>query len=135
MRQIRHYGLAALLMATSNAHAAFWQAENYAQRGVESYHGHAYRGDNDELRRFLNQVPGEMSGQSLNIELPMPDGSLATYRIFESSIMQPELAAKFPQIRSFVVHGVDYPGSSGRVDISQKGFRGMVSTPYGRVFI
>lgn len=122
-------------MATSNAHAAFWQAENYAQRGVESYHGYAYRGDNDELRRFLNQVPGEMSGQSLNIELPMPDGSLATYRIIESSIMQPELAAKFPQIRSFVVHGVDYPGSSGRVDISQKGFRGMVSTPYGRVFI
>ena len=135
MRQICRYCIAVLLLTASNGYAAFWQAENYAQRGVESYNGYAYRGDDGELRRFLNQVPGEMSGQSLNIDLPMPDGSLATYQIFESSIMQPELSAKFPQIRSFVVRGVDYPGSTGRVDISQKGFRGMVYTPYGRVFI
>ncbi len=124
-----------LIVIASNGNAAFWQADNSAQRAIEPEFGRLFNSEEDELRYFLRQVPDEVSGQSLIIELPMPDGSLAAYHIFESSIMQPGLAAKFPHIRSFVVRGVDHPGSTGRVDISQKGFRGMVYTPFGRVFI
>ena len=65
----------------------------------------------------------------------MPDGSLARYQIFESSIMEAGLAAKFPEIKNFSVRGIDHPGAAGRVDISSKGFRGMIDTPYGRLFI
>lgn len=127
--------LTVLLLGTGNAYAGFWQIDTMANRSAEGSNTSQFISDNSALRIFLNQVPNEVSGQSLEIGLPMPDGSLATYQIYESSIMQPGLAAKFPDIKSYVVRGIDHPGSTGRVDISPKGFRGMIFTPYGRVFI
>lgn len=94
--------------------------------------------DSDEqaLRSYLDQVPLEQSGDdSYTIRLPMPDGSLASYSIVESPIMESSLAAKYPEITSYIVYGIDDPGSAGRVDLSPKGFRGMIYTPQGRVFI
>ena len=94
-----------------------------------------YDSDEQALRNLLDKVPNELSGQSDTLYLPMPNGSLAKYSIFESSIMEDELAAKFPQIKSYKVYGIDDPGASGRVDISPKGFRAMLVTSRGRVFI
>ncbi|MEE8364576.1 MAG: zinc-dependent metalloprotease family protein [Gammaproteobacteria bacterium] len=91
--------------------------------------------DDQALRDLLNLVPNELSGQSATIYLPMPDGSLARFSIVESSIMETGLAAKYPQIKSYKVYGIDDPGASGRVDISPKGLRGMLYTSLGRVFI
>lgn len=128
--------LALLLIGINTSQAAFWQVDSTASRLVSGSDSGvlSFIADDQALRDFLGQVPAETSGQSLEIELPMPDGSLSRYKIFESSIMQPGLAAKFPHIKSYVVQGIDQPGSSGRVDISQKGFRGMIDTVYGRVF-
>ena len=107
--------LALLLIGVNTSHAAFWQVDNTASRlasgsdvGVLGFIA-----DEQALRDFLNQVPAETTGQSLEIELPMPNGSLSRYNIYESSIMQPGLAAKFPHIKSYVVRGIDQPGSSG----------------------
>lgn len=128
--------LGSLSLSANVAQASFWQAENLAERSVVDATGTQYfSSDESGLRRFLDQVPPEQSGQSLDIELPMPDGSMARYQIFESSIMEAGLAAKFPNIKSYEVRGIDFPGSYGRVDISPKGFRGMIDTPYGRLFI
>ena len=88
------------------------------------------------LRDFLALVPHELSGDdSYTILLPMPDGSQTRYSIVESPIMEAGLAAQFPEIKTFKVRGIDDPGASGRVDISQKGFRAMLFTLQGRVFI
>ena len=94
--------------------------------------------DSDEqaLRDFLALVPHESSGDnSYTILLPMPDGTQSSYSIVESPIMETGLAAKYPDIKSYLVYGIDDPGASGRVDISPKGFRGMIYTSQGRVFI
>ncbi len=125
-----------LLIGINTSHAAFWQAEDTSSRMLSSGGDgiQYFIADAPALRDFLHQVPAETSGQSLEIKLPMPDGSLARYNIYESSIMETGLSAKFPEIKSYRVQGVDQPGSSGRVDISSKGFRGMVDTVYGRVF-
>lgn len=127
--------LTVLLLGSGNAYAIIWQADKTAYRSIHAGNGSQFVSDDFALRHLLDQVPNEISGQSLKIDLPMPDGSLAAYRIYESSIMQPGLTAKFPDIKSYVVQGIDHPGSSGRVDISPKGFRGMIYTPYGRVYI
>jgi len=127
--------LTVLLLISSSAYAAMWEVDPTSNRAVDTLDGSRFINDDSELRRLLNQVPDELSGQSLEIDLPMPDGSLAAYLIYESGIMQPGLAAKFPEIKSYVVRGIDHPGSAGRVDISSKGFRGMIATPFGRVFI
>jgi len=127
--------LGSLSLSPNVAQAAFWQAQNLAARSTDAAAIQYFSSDEPGLRRFLDQVPAEQSGQSLDIELPMPDGSMARYQIFDSSIMEAGLAAKFPDIKSYEVRGIDFPGSYGRVDISPKGFRGMIDTPYGRLFI
>lgn len=129
--------LALLLIGVNTAHAAFWQAEETSNRLLsDDQSGIQYFiADDSSLRVFLDQVPPESSGQSLEIELPMPDASLARYSITESSIMEAGLAEKFPDIKSYRVWGIDHPGASGRVDISPKGFRALLLTTEGRVLI
>ena len=96
---------------------------------------HFFNADNQALRTKLERVPNEVRGTSDTIYLPMPDGSLAKFSIVESSNMEDGLAEEFPQIKSYRVYGIDDPSASGRVDISPNGFRGMVMTSQGQVFI
>ncbi|MFT5657151.1 MAG: hypothetical protein ACI9KN_000423, partial [Gammaproteobacteria bacterium] len=113
-----------------------WQDANLAAKTS----GHMalsryFDADDQALRSKLSLVPNEIRGQTDTILLPMPDGSLAKFSIVESSIMEDGLAEEFPQIKSYKVYGIDDPTASGRVDMSPKGFRGMLMTTQGRVFI
>src|SRR5688572_1218156 len=63
--------------------------------------------DHVVLANVLDRAPMEFSeaaktGAACVITLPTPDGSLQRFRIEESSIMEPELAARFPAIRTFI---------------------------------
>jgi len=120
------------------ANGNFWQDATPALRSL-SHEVSSFRyfnSDQRALRDFLFQVPGENSGITGSvISLPMPDGSQASYRIVESPIMEDALAVKYPEIKTFKVYGIDDPIASGRVDISPKGFRAMLHTSQGRVFI
>ncbi len=129
-----------LLLSSVAAHASqpIWQdmtLEQAQSRGLEIGVRH-FKVDDVALRNLLGQVPHEALGDfSFQIELPMPDGKLALFEIVESPIMQPGLAADFPEIKTYKVYGMDDPFASGRVDISPRGFHGMLHTSQGRVFI
>ncbi len=133
--------LIAFLLASPGtviAEQSFWQDATPAARSLTSEITSIryFNSDEQALRDFLVQVPDESMGiTGHTIRLPMPDGSLASYSIVESSIMEDELAAKYPEIKTFKVYGIDDPIASGRVDISPKGFRAMLHTSKGRVFI
>ena len=62
------------------------------------------------------------------ISLPMPDGSYPRFAIVESPIMEPALAARFPEIRTYALAGVDDPSMRGRLDASPAGIHAMVLT-------
>ena len=113
-----------------------WQNSNLSSK-LSGEFGllHYYDANDKALRNKLSRAPNEVRGTSDIIELPMPDGSLAKFSIVESSIMEDGLAEEFPQIKSYKVYGLDDPTASGRVDMSPKGFRGMLMTSQGRVFI
>ena len=97
---------------------------------------HQYSADHVALRNILSLTPHESSGDlSQQIELPMPDGSLERFTIVESPIMEPALAARYPEIKSFKIYGIDDPTASGRADITPQGFHAMLRTSGGRLFI
>lgn len=66
------------------------------------------------------------------LSLPMPDGSMVDLSIQDSPIMEAGLAEKFPNIKTYTARGV---GISGRLDMTEQGFHGLLNTPQGDVFI
>lgn len=92
-----------------------------------------------DLRNLLNAAPDENNTEVKNssalIELPMPDGSVQRFKVVSSHYLAPELAAKFPEIRTFNVMGIDHPGTYGKLDITALGFHGMLYGTAGNIFI
>ena len=93
----------------------------------------------DVMQGFLDAVPTESSGRKIQdgtvITLPLPEGGYGSFKILESPIMEEGLANQFPEIKTFIVQGVDDPASSGRIDQTPKGFRACIYSPRGRFFI
>ena len=128
-----------ILLFTWNAQAVsgIWRDVSPAQLGARTAtEVRWFQADDQALRSVLFKAPHETSGRlDYQVPIPMPDGSLVQFSVQESPIMAPELAAKYPEIRTFKVFGVDDKSVSGRIDITPLGFHGMIETRAGRVFI
>ena len=93
----------------------------------------------NELKNLLSKAPGEravnLSQSPLIIDLPLPNGLLQRYRVVESPVMAPELAAAYPNIKTYSIRGIDDPHASGKLDITEFGVHAMVMSPEGDFFI
>ncbi len=91
------------------------------------------------LNATLNSAPMENSPSAEDIKtvlsIPYPDGTFENFFIYESPIMEPGLAVKFPEIRTFIGKSVTNSSVSARLDITPAGFHAMVFTLNGTVFI
>lgn len=89
---------------------------------------------------LVKQLPSEVNLVNRNItpviELPMPDGSVAKFHIWETFAMEPELAAGFPGIKTFSGQGIDDPTATIAGDWTEFGFHAMINSAItGSVFI
>ncbi len=97
--------------------------------------------DISQLRSFLWSLPSEKDITDRNttpvLAIPMPDGSMARFHVWESNIMEPALAAKFPEMRQFLGQGIDDPYATIRFDYNPyTGFHAQIlSSKTGRIYI
>lgn len=93
----------------------------------------------NELKQQLLNAPLESqipsSNSSIEIMLPMPNGSFQRFKVSESPVMEDELQRSFPNIRTYNVKGVDDIYASGKLDVNEYGFHAMIRSPYGDAFI
>ena len=95
--------------------------------------------DVQAMKSLLQTAPLEKAERNsdlgIEIHLPMPDGSFSRFRIYETYVMHPDLAAKFPEIKTYAGQGIDDVNATIRLDVTPFGFHSMVLSPNGSVFI
>ncbi|MEZ4771675.1 MAG: M12 family metallo-peptidase [Bacteroidia bacterium] len=97
-----------------------------------------FRLNTSEWQQKLSLAPMEFTtaaASPVEVKIPMPDGTFERFRIVESPIMAPELAAKFPEIKTYAGKGVDDPSAYIRLDKTQKGVHAIVLGKNGSAFI
>ena len=79
------------------------------------------------MQKVLRDAPLENAGvPGVVINVPLSNGKSVDLEIFESPIMAPELAEKFPDIKTFKGFGVGDTSVSARFDFTEKGFRAVI---------
>lgn len=69
------------------------------------------------------------TGDSVQIMLPKPDGSMRAYQVLENNTMHPELGAKYPEIKTYDAYGLDNSDEFVKMDITPHGFHAMILRP------
>ncbi len=143
--------LAVLILAVSTAFAGqsvddVWQGiddsglkNRSAERLIIPNVYSTFRVNKSALNGLLETAPREFSvaaqTQEVILTIPMPDGTFSRFRIQNSPIMEPELAAKYPEINSYLGQGIDNPNAMARFDMSPVGFRAIVLSTDGTTLI
>jgi len=100
---------------------------------------HALTLDAAALAELLATAPREREREAADnwpiVLIPMPDGSFARFAFVEAPIMHPDLAAAFPEIRTYLGRGLDDPRASVRFDLTPAGFHAQVLSPTGAVYV
>ena len=98
--------------------------------------GHQVLLDVESMKRTLAAAPLEHVGQEpIIVWLPKPDGSFERFRVVESPIMLPDLAAQLPDVKTYAGQGIDDPHASVRFDMTPAGFHAQVLSVNGAYYI
>lgn len=139
--------VAALLLAgacSTPVHAAEvaapWQDLAQApqvQRDIQPQHARWLTMDSAALLALAHSLPDASAEPSRRprMRVPLPDGRSVVMRLHATAVMAPELAARYPQIRSFAGTVEGQPDIRARFDISPRGLRAQIFTPQGQVYI
>ncbi len=122
---------------SANENAIVLNEEN--ERGLVPDEYHTFSLDIEALKVYLQNAPMERTAaavnQPLKLSLPLPDGEIHSFKIYESPVMMPGIAARYSNIKSFAGYSVQDKDVKVRFVYSSLGFYAMFNTPSGRYSI
>jgi len=93
----------------------------------------------EALRQIVDHAPMEFTEEARNgnviMTLPMPDGTFARFRIQQSPIIAPSLAAQLPEIKTYSGQGIDDPTATVRFGWTAEGFHASILSAKDTVYI
>lgn len=109
------------------------------------FHHRAVHLRQEKLARTLKQAPlatadpAERASKDeirMVMTLPLPDGTFSRFRVEESPVLEPKLAARFPTIKTYQGRGMDDPTATMQFDVTPLGFHAMIlSSRHDTVYI
>ncbi len=105
-----------------------------AGRGCETPNAYlSYRLDYKGIQTALSQAPTEFTVEALahtsQIAIPMADGTLETFGVWQTAVMHPELAARYPEIRTYAGRSTTNSSRTVTISTTPRGFRAMILQP------
>ena len=95
--------------------------------------------DPEALEFALGSVPAESelaAGRTAPILfIPKPEGATSEFAIFEAPTLAADLAAQFPEIRTFRGRGITDPTETLILDVTPAGLHAMILSPAGTLMI
>jgi hypothetical protein len=115
------------------AEEAFASGRISQQREIIPLKYRTLRLDESQMQSLLKSQPSKngRDGAIFSLDLPMADGSLRRFNVFESLVMHPDLAAKFPTIKTYSGYAADNTSITLKADFTEKGFHAMILDPIG----
>lgn len=91
----------------------------------------------EELKEYLTNAPMQFNSKnkSLLLYIPMPDGNMMPFDIVNSPVMEPELAAKYPEITSYKGISRTDAKVNIRFNIGPGGFWGSIYWKENNIYI
>ncbi len=134
--------LLTLLTLSAQSSAGFWSKNGRSDFSRPAFMPQEWRSlslNLDAMRNHLRQAPMEFTAAAKNapleLVLPMPDGSMEAFAVWESPIMESALAEQFPMIKTYAGKSISNPTTSMRLDYSPQGFNAIIHTGGGTVLI
>lgn len=128
-----------------NAQSNLWQSiqdKNIPQKGERAIIPTQYSSfqlDLSQLENLLNEAPLRFSDQykqnAVILPIPINERYIADFKIVEAPIMAPDLAAKYPKIKTYTGYQIDNPQVKVRLDYTLQGFHAMIYHPQGSIYI
>jgi hypothetical protein len=95
--------------------------------------------DRNALANILATTPLEgavaLTASRSKLAIPLPDGTMESFLIVESSIMAPELGLRYPEIQTYSGQGITDRTATIRLDVTPSGFHAMILSAAGTVYI
>ena len=91
------------------------------------------------LKTYLANAPMEMSdeknSETLLLEIPLPDGKTEMFKVYESPVMESEISARYPNIKSYKAYSMRDKSKNMRFALSINGFHGSIMSLSGENYI
>ena len=141
--------LSAILVSSltfkAQSNLTFWQPVSESKisvtgkRDIVPNKFKTYHLDMVNLKTLLATAPSDkfvsVKNSPVIVSLPMPNGKIERFSVVESPVMDEVLQASYQNIRTYSIHGIDDIYASGKLDLTEFGFHGMVRSPNGDAYI